>query len=81
MKNAGASRNTDDIRIKTQKTEGKKGGEQRSAQQRAMRKIDNVQDAVDQRQSESNQCIDCADQQAVDDRRDQDGGRQHDSML
>ena len=65
------------VRIKAQKAKGKESREHGGAQQRAMREINDVKHAVDQRQSKRNQRIDCADQQAVEDRGDEDDGRQH----
>ena len=46
--------------------------EHRGRQQRAVREIDDVQDAVDQRQPERDQRIDRAGHQSVEHRRDQD---------
>ena len=73
----GRKQEDGDVRIKAQQPKGEERGEQGRTQQRAMRKIDDVEHAVDQRQPESNKGIDRADQQTVEDRRNQDGGRQH----
>jgi hypothetical protein len=42
-----------------------------------MRKINDVEHAIDQREAQRDQCIDCADQQTVEDRWNQDGGGEH----
>ena len=46
--------------------------EQRGRQQRAMREVDDVQHAIDQRQPERDQRIDGAGHQAVEQRRNED---------
>ena len=51
--------------------------EHRGGQQRAMGEVDDVQDAVDQRQPERDQRIDGAGHQSVEDRGNQDDRRQH----
>ena len=66
-----------DVRIEPQQAIGEESGEQGRGQHRAMREIDDVQHAVDQRQPERDQRIDRAGQQTVEDRGDQDDGRQH----
>ena len=70
-----------EIRIEPEQLEGEEGREQRRGQQRAVREIDDVQHAVDQRQPKRDQRIDRAGQQAVEDRGDQDDGRQHGHAL
>ena len=40
-------------------------GEQRGREQGAVREVDDMQDAVDQRQAQRHKCIDCAGQKAV----------------
>ena len=66
-----------EIRIKPEFLEGEEGREQRGAQQRAMGEVDNVQHAINQRQPERDQRIDCAGHQAVDDGCEQYDGGEH----
>ena len=56
---------------------GEERREHRGGQQRAMGEIDDVQDAVDQRQPERDQRVDRASHQSVEHRRNEDDWRQH----
>ena len=47
----------------------KEGCKQRCSQQRTVSEIDDVEHAIDQRQTKRDECINSARQQAVDDRR------------
>ena len=50
---------------------------ERGGEQRAMGEIDDVEDAVDQREPERHQRVDGAGEQAVEDRGNEDGGGEH----
>ena len=65
------------IRIEPEFLVGEECRKQRRAQQRAMGEVDDVQHAVDQRQSQRHQRIDRAGHQSVEDRGEQDEGREH----
>lgn len=65
------------VRVEPEQLEREEHGEQRRTQKRAMRKIDDVEDAIDQRQPKRDKRIDRAHQQTVEDGRNEDGSRQH----
>ena len=65
------------IGVEPERMKGEEDREHGGTQQRAVREIDDVQHAVDQRQPERDKRIDRAGQQAVEDRGNQDDGRKH----
>ena len=66
-----------DIGINAEQRIGEERGEHRRRQQRAVGEVDDVQDAVDQRQPERDQRVDRASHQAVEHRGDENYRRQH----
>src|SRR4029078_1802900 len=65
------------VRVEPEQLEREERGEQCRAQQSAMCEVDDVEDAIDQRQPERDKRVDRAHQQAVEDGRNEYGSRQH----
>src|SRR6266568_3813540 len=66
-----------EVGIEPEETVREERREHGGGEQRAVRKIDDVQDAVDQRQPECDEPIDRAGQEPVEDGRNEDDRRQH----